>query len=498
MLEIKNLDIFLYPKYLVKNFTLYINKGDKVAIIGEEGNGKSTLLKCLIETPSHLEVKGEINSKGNRLGYLPQQLEEKYLNFRVFDYLFKDETNYFNNINEFYKYLNEVNLKDEVLYQEFKTLSGGEKVKVMILKLLLEEVDIYLLDEPTNDLDLSTLIWLENFINSTNKPVIFISHDETLLSNTANIIVHLEQVKNKSECRHTIFKGDYESYVNLRLSHIAHQTQIANFERKEFQKRKERLNRIMQKVENQQNDAVRDPSLGRLLKKKMHSLKSQERKLEKTELSEVPAVEEAIKFSFKEVNIPNSRVILDLEIPSLEVDNKKLTDSISLYIKGNEHIVIIGENGVGKTTLIKVIYNILKDKPFKIGYMSQNYDEILNNYEYPVEFITSSKKKEDITKVRQYLGNMNFTSEEMSGKIKDLSNGSKAKLILTKLVLSESEILILDEPTRNVSPLSNPIIRKVLASFNGPIISISHDRKYIEEVADKVYVLTKNGLNEIK
>ena len=145
--------------------------------------------------------------------------------------------------------------------------------------------------------------------------------------------------------------------------------------------------------------------------------------------------------------------------------------------------------------LIKELYNTLKERTdIKVGYMPQNYEDILENQDKVIDFIAPSGKKEDITKARMYLGNMNLTREEMEGKITELSNGTKAKLILMKLVLEKCNVLLLDEPTRNVSPLSNPVIRKVLKEFKGTIISVSHDRKYIEEVIDKLYTLTPNGL----
>lgn len=176
-----------------------------------------------------------------------------------------------------------------------------------------------------------------------------------------------------------------------------------------------------------------------------------------------------------------------------------LAKNIKLEIIGNSHICIIGRNGVGKTTLIKEIYKILKKRTdIKIGYMPQDYDEILPEKEKVINFISLSSQKEDITKARMLLGNMNFTVEEMAGEIKELSNGTKAKLILTKLVLEECNVLILDEPTRNISPLSNPVIRKALKNFPGTIISASHDRKYIEEGIDSLYKLTVDGLIRIK
>ena len=229
-----------------------------------------------------------------------------------------------------------------------------EKEKIGILRLLLEECDILFLDEPTNDLDIESLEWLETFINSTDKPIIYVSHDETLLSNTANMILHLEQIKNKTECRHTLLKIDYDTYVEKRLQTILKTTQVAKSEKREFDKRQEKLRQIMQKVEHQQNTITRaDPHGGRLLKKKMHALKSQERKLEERELTELPDVEEGIHFFFEDVSIPKNKVILKLHIPELKVQNKVLSRNIKLEVIGNTHICIIGKNGVGKSTLIK-------------------------------------------------------------------------------------------------------------------------------------------------
>ena len=363
---------------------------------------------------------------------------------------------------------------------------------------MLNEYDILFLDEPTNDLDIETLEWLEEFINNTNKPIMYVSHDETLLSNTANMILHLEQIKKKTECRHTLLKIDYDSYVAQRLRKIDKQTQVAKFEKREFNKQQEKLQRIMQKVEHQQNTISRaDPHGAAVLKKKMHSLKSQEKKLDETNLTEIPDVEESISFFFENIEMPRTKNIIKLDLDELKVADKLLSKNIELDIIGNVHLCIIGKNGVGKSTLIKLIYDELKDRnDIKVGYMPQTYDDILNNYKNVLDFICSSGSKDEITKARMFLGNMKFTREEMTGNIKDLSNGSKAKLFLVKLVLDKCDVLILDEPTRNVSPLSNPIIRKVLKEYKGTIISISHDRKYINEVVNALYVLTPYGIEK--
>lgn len=496
MLEIKDLTISISDRYLIKNLNLILNNGDKLAIIGEEGNGKSTLLKSILGICEYAEISGNINLKGNRIGYLEQSISNDKLDKSVYEFLFIDDTDYYDKINNLYKYLEIISLTDDILKQEIRTLSGGEKVKISILKLLLNEYDILFLDEPTNDLDIETLEWLEKFINNTNKPIMYVSHDETLLANTANMILHLEQIKKKTECRHTLLKIDYDTYVEQRLRKIEKQTQVARSEKREFNKQQEKLQRIMQKVEYQQNTITRaDPHGAKVLKKKMHSLKSQERKLDETELTEVPDVEESISFSFEKVEIPRAKNIINLNIDELKVSNKVLSKNIKLDVIGNVHLCIIGKNGVGKSTLIKIIYNELKDRnDIKVGYMPQTYDDILNNYKYVLDFVCPNGSKDEITKARMFLGNMKFTRDEMISNIKDLSNGTKAKLFLIKLVLDKCDVLILDEPTRNVSPLSNPVIRKVLKEYKGTIISVSHDRKYINEVVNALYILTPDGL----
>ena len=382
---------------------------------------------------------------------------------------------------------------DKVLEQKIGTLSGGEKVKIGLLKLLINEYDILFLDEPTNDLDLDSLEWLEKFINNIDKPIMYVSHDETLLTNTANMILHLEQIMKKTDCRNTLLKIDYDTYVTQRLKKIDKQTQIANFEKRTFNKQQEKLRKIMQKVEHQQNTISRkDPHGAQVLKKKMHTLKSQEKRLDETKITEIPDVEENINFFFEDVSIPKTKNIISLDIPKLTIQDKLLSENIKLDIIGNTHLCIIGQNGVGKSTLIKLIYEKLKNREdIKVGYMPQTYDDIFANYDYALSFLCPSGNKDDITKARMYLGNMKFTRDEMTSKIKDLSNGTKAKLFLIKMVLEKYNVLILDEPTRNVSPLSNPVIRKVLKEFKGTIISISHDRKYIAEVIDNLYILTQ-------
>ncbi len=496
MLEVKDLSISILGKQLVKHLSFILNKNDKLAVIGEEGNGKSTLLKAILGICSYAKVEGKINMKENRIGYLEQSISKENLPKKVLEFLFLNNVDYYNKRNRFYRYLDWMHLNDEILERTIDNLSGGEKVKIGILKLLLEEYDILFLDEPTNDLDIETLKWLEQFINHTTKPILYVSHDETLLARTANMILHLEQIKHKTDCRNTLLKIDYDTYITKRYGAIERQRQIAGQERRKFQQKQEKLRQITQKVEYQQNTISRsDPHGARLLKKKMHSLKAQEKKLNNVELVDLPDVEEEIHFFFESITIPRTKKIIDLNIPQLVINSKCLSRNIVLSVIGNKHICIIGKNGVGKSTLLKQIWSQLNHRnDIKVGYMPQNYADVLNDEDRVLDFICPNKKKEDITKARMYLGNMKFTKEEMVGKINQLSNGTKAKLLLIKLVLDKCNVLLLDEPTRNVSPLSNPVIRRVLKEYQGTIISASHDRRYIAEVIDDLYLLTPNGL----
>jgi ATPase subunit of ABC transporter with duplicated ATPase domains len=163
---------------------------------------------------------------------------------------------------------------------------------------------------------------------------------------------------------------------------------------------------------------------------------------------------------------------------------------------GSEKICIIGKNGAGKTTLLRSILKELKQKEFNVGYMPQDYSEIMSIADNAIEFLGGYKNKEELTKIRTYLGSMNFTPEEMFHSVDSLSGGQRAKLFFSKMILNHSEVLILDEPTRNLSPLSGPEIRLAIQNFKGCVIAVSHDRKFIMEVFDKIYYLDENGLKE--
>ncbi len=506
MLQVKNLTITHRKdnRVLLDKFNLVLNEGDKCAIIGEEGNGKSTLLKLIYKeelVEDYAEYIGEIIRNNSCIGYLAQELGTQEKSQTIYEFMCELPLFFELTPQELSDAGRRLTLSTEIFYSEQRMgeLSGGEKIKLQLARLMLLRPDVLLLDEPSNDLDMDSLHWLEEFINEAKIPVLYISHDETLLENTANKIVHLEQIKRKQECRYTVEKAGYREYVDRRISGLAHQEQVAKKERAEYEKQQEKFRQIQQKVEHAQNVISRqDPSGGRLLKKSMHRIKAYEARFEKEyeNMTELPETEDAIFVKFGEkASMPAGKTVLEYELPRLTVEDRILAKDICLRIKGPEKVCIIGKNGCGKTTLLrKIAEELLKRTDIKASYMPQNYEELLNLDLTPVEFLSETGDKEETSRIRTYLGSMTYTPDEMLHKIGDLSGGQKAKLLLLKMSMSGSNVLILDEPTRNFSPLSGPVIRKMLKDFQGAVITVSHDRKYISEVVDKVYELTHRGL----
>lgn len=512
MLALKNVSIStLSDKEMIKDVSFVIDPGDKLCIIGEEGNGKSTLMKWIYDetmVTSYAKVEGSIQKEGTRLGYLEQFLDPAWEEIEVVDYLLKDtvdaEVPYerYNEIAKLYPLFQKLHLKQDYVREDkkIKTLSGGEKVKIQLVKLLMQEPDILLLDEPTNDLDIATLEWLEQFILQQTIPIMYISHDEVLLEKTANAVLHLERIQNKTQARTTYEQIGYKAYLQKRHYLVEKQNQMAKNEKKEYDKQMQRYRQVFQRVEHEQNVITRqDPSTARLLKKKMKSVKALGRRLEDKELTQKVETEESIIAKFHhETSIHSHQKILKLHEEHILLRNGSKVGPIDLEVVGREKVCIIGENGVGKTTLLQHIYEKLKEsKKWNIGYMPQEYDTLLPLESTPIEFLKWEYTKEEETLARTYMGSMKFTQEEMESKIGNLSGGQKAKLFLLKLILLKCDVCILDEPTRNLSPLSGPVIRTFLQSYPGAIISVSHDRKYMQEVCSSIYEWKDTGLQKL-
>ena len=508
MLQIRNLYIRSKKddRMLAEDLSITLHKGERAALIGEEGNGKSTLLKWIYDpemVESYAEVHGQRIVNG-KMGYLPQELpaEEKTLPVCAF---MEGACGFYSlssrEINDTAQRLG----LSPALFEEaraMETLSGGERVKVQLAALLLSRCDILLLDEPSNDLDIETLEWLSEFMRRFPGAVLYISHDEVLLEETAQIVIHLEQVRRKTICRSTVSREGYRAYMDQRERQFAHQEQVARFEKADFQKKKDRYLSIYNAVEHAQDSLTRrDPSTGRLLKKKMHAVKSMGRRLDKEEenLTQLPEAEWAILPKWEPgIELSRGKVVLDYVLDELRVEDRLLARDVKLKIVGPEKVCILGPNGCGKSTLMDgIAQSLLARKDIRCTYMPQRYGEGVSYNMRPEEFLAPDGDKESVTKARIYLGSMKYTTDEMSHAVSDLSGGQRAKLLLLKAILDRSNVLLLDEPTRNFSPLSCPAVRKLLSEFPGCILAVSHDRKFIQEVTPVLYTLTESGLKRI-
>ena len=554
-------------RVILENFNLVLNDGDKAVIVGEEGNGKSTLMKWIYDpalTEAYAETEGERILGGERTGYLPQELPAADQGKTLYDYFAEEECFWSQTPKDLAGLAARFGVEKDFFYrgQRMDSLSGGEKVKAQLMRLLMREPTVLLLDEPSNDIDIATLELLEELINGWKKIVLYISHDETLIENTANMVIHLEQIRRKTKCRYTVAKMPYREYVRERLQRFEKQEQMAFNDRREKRLRDERYRRVYQSVEHAQATVSRQsPGEAKNLKDKMHTVKAMGKRFARQdeEMTEMPEQEEAIFFKLggQEACIPAGKTVLEFELDELRtpgrdagtqgagmpkenaesggtgalagktetegarlpVENAEaegvgvtvgntesestevsaeprvLARNIFLRIRGSEKICIIGANGAGKTTLLRQIADsLLKRTDLRAEYMPQNYEDLLDLSVTPVEYLDRSGDKVERTRIRTYLGSLRFTEDEMARPIRELSGGQKAKVLLLKMSLSDANVLILDEPTRNFSPLSGPVIRRMIREFPGAVLSISHDRKYIDEVCDTVYRLTPEGL----
>ena len=219
-------------------------------------------------------------------------------------------------------------------------------------------------------------------------------------------------------------------------------------------------------------------------------------------MTQMPEEETAIFFKLgeKAQTIPAGKTVIEFSADRLCTPDhlRVLAENVFLRIKGPEKVGIIGENGAGKTTLLRLMAEELLKRPdIRAAYMPQNYEDLLHLEMTPVEYLAISGDKEETTRIRTFLGSLKYTADEMDHSIAELSGGQKAKVLLLKMSLSGANVLILDEPTRNFSALSAPVIRRMLAEFPGAILSISHDRKYLGEVCGRIYRFTKDGLSDV-
>ncbi|MET3557776.1 ATPase subunit of ABC transporter with duplicated ATPase domains [Streptococcus rupicaprae] len=477
---------------LIKNLNLVVNPGDKLAIIGEEGTGKSTLIQALLDPASirsYAQMEGQVINRFNQVAYLPQQAPADLLEKTVTDFIYADLDYDHFDFQLFWTTAARFGLDVEGFEekgQSLSSLSGGEKIKLQLLKLLATDPDLLILDEPSGDLDMETLIWLEDFIRETDKTVIFISHDEALLSKAATSILHLELLQKRKEPRWTVYKGDYDSYKTDRQHQFDKDLQIANKQREDQAKRLTENQRIQQRVEHQLRNTKNDVA-GRLLAKKMKSLQSQEKRFEREskDFTAIPQDMDRINLFFSGVEpLPAQKVLLAWESKTLPT--RQILD---LTLRGQDRLAIIGKNGIGKTRLLMAIREDLRQREdISLGYMPQDYHQILPEDQSALDFLTQTISDQE---ARTLLASLQLTREEIHHPARKLSGGQKAKLCLAKMVLDQNNVLLLDEPTRHLSPTSQEEFREILQTYSGAIVLVTHDRSLLEAMEWKLMDMTQ-------
>ena len=519
LLSVQNITKKFGSTELFHNINFNINDNDRVAIVGNNGTGKSTLLKMIlgqedISNNGATDLKGCISiAKNKQIGYLSQNViesldhtlkEEALLVFKrvievekrmtqlANEYALNPnnreiEKKYTNIVDEFdrlggydYNYQIEMMLfkfgfTQDVIDRPIKTFSGGERTKMAFVKLLLSKPDLLILDEPTNHLDVSTIDWLEQYLKTYSGAILFVSHDRYFINEVANKIVEIEHQTSVT------YNGNFDSYVAQKKANYEIQMKQYSLQQKEIEKMKRFIEYFKPKP------------------RFVSRAKDREKKLEHMKKIDKPLTsEKAIKFSF-DGEIRNDKKIIYFEDCSIGYNDKILIKPFSFYLFGGDRLAIIGDNGTGKTTLLKTILrevplvggNINRLCPLKIGYIQQN-DFVLNEDNCVLEYLLNSFPLLGEKELRNHLGKFGFHDDDVFKKVSFLSGGEVMRLILSKIVLNNYDILILDEPTNHLDLITKESLIDALKGFNACIIFVSHDRYFINSIANKIlYVYDK-------
>ena len=508
-----NVSKYFGSDLILDHVSFNINLKERVALIGNNGTGKTTIFKLILKElePSLLpkeDKPGEISILSNlKIGYLDQNAITNIEN-KVYDELllaFKETLEIENKINQFkniednleeynklielfekkhgYTYQNEIkdmisrfSFPESILEKQIKELSGGERMKIAFIKILLFNYDVLLLDEPTNHLDISTIEWLESFLSSFKGTLFFISHDSYFIDKLATKVIELENKKV------TVYNVDYKHYQELK---------------------REKYESLLKQVKKEEALIARYKRFIEFYKPKprfVSRAKDREKKLAKLEKNRAelpPNSKKQIKFTLEGGNI-SSRQLLEFENVEVGYD-VPLNKPFSFLLYGQDHLAVLGDNGVGKTTLIKSIIKeipLLKGKikelrPIKYGYIKQN-DFVFEENLTALEFLKKNHPLKTEKELRNILGNFLFSGDDVFKNVLNMSNGEKMRLILSSLSLNEYDILLLDEPTNHLDLMTKDSLIDSLLNFKGCLIFISHDRYFINRLANKVLYISKD------
>lgn len=524
VLSCNNLNKSFGIDLVLENINFTVNENDKIGIIGVNGTGKTTLFKIISGIYGY--DSGDIyTSKDCEIGYLEQNT-----NFHSENTIFEEVLEVFKDIIDMENYLRELEDKiakessnsnstnleklmneyshklelfsdingygykseakgilkglgfsDEDMSKPISILSGGEKTRVLLGKLLLKKPNLLLLDEPTNHLDSEAIEWLEVFLKQYKGTVILISHDRYFLDQVVNRIFEIHNKKLKS------YNGNYSKFLELSATEKEIEQKKYDDQQKEIKKQEESIERLK--------------AYGR--EKHLKRARSKEKSLDKVEILDKPeSYRKKAKIEFNPT-ITSGNDVLKLRNVSMGYGERILFKDLNLDIYRGEKVALIGANGIGKSTLFKIIMKELTPYSGEIkfgtnvnvSYFHQEQKTLdLNNT--IIDEIWNNNPNLTQTSIRNMLGSFLFQGEEVFKQISTLSGGERARIAILKLILSNANLLLLDEPTNHLDIDSKEVLEQALSGYTGTIFTISHDRYFLNTVVDKVLVLDENGITE--
>ena len=518
ILACQNINKAFGTNVILKDASFHIEEKEKAAIVGINGAGKSTLLKIIMkQIPAD---SGEvILAKDRTIGYLAQHeavssgntiyeelLEVKQDIFelerhiRTLELQMKSQSGgeleqtleLYNRLNTEFEQKNGYACKSEIVgvlkglgftedefSKQVDTLSGGQKTRVALGKLLLAKPDLILLDEPTNHLDMQSIAWLENFLINYSGAVIIVAHDRYFLNRVVSKVIEIDHAKA------TTFLGNYSAYSEKKAQLRDSQLKAWMNQQREIKHQQEVIDKL--------KSFNREKSIKRA--------ESREKMLEKMEVLDRPDTEvQELKLSL-EPRFPSGNDVLRVEGLAKSFGDHTLFTNLDFEIKRGERVALIGNNGTGKTTILKIINELLAadagsftlGSKVCIGYYDQEH-HVLHMEKTLFEEISDDYPTLTNTEIRNVLAAFLFTGDDVFKRISDLSGGERGRVSLAKLMLSEANFLILDEPTNHLDILSKEILEQALNRYTGTVFYVSHDRYFINQTATRILELTGNTL----
>ena len=473
MVSIENLSVEFSAKPLFQEIGFVINPRDRIALVGKNGAGKSTLLKIIagLQQPTSGVVS---RPRDLTVGYLPQVMEvsdtrtleeETMLAFRgmhVEEWTIKAEMD---------KTLIGLGFRREDFTRPTSEFSGGWRMRIELAKILLQKPDLLLLDEPTNHLDIGSIQWLEQFIQNSAKAVMLVSHDRAFINNITNRTIEITCGKIND------YKVKYDEYVKLRDERREQQIRAYENQQKEIADIKDFVERFRYK-----------PT-------KSNQVQSRLKQLEKIVPIEIDEVDtKLLRLKFPPCQRSGDYPVICDEVAKAYGDHL-IFQHVNLTIKRGEKVAFMGNNGEGKSTLVKCIMgeipfdgNLKIGHNVQIGYFAQNQAQLLDGSITVFDTIDRVATGDMRTKVRDLLGAFMFGGEESDKFVKVLSGGERSRLAMIQLLLQPVNLLILDEPTNHLDMQSKDVLKNAIRDFDGTAIIVSHDRAFLDGLVDKVYM----------